>query len=300
MDLDELRAFLSIVEHGSALEAARVENVSRTTLRRRAEALEARAGVSLFENTAQGAHLTEAGRVLADQGRRLAAEAAAMLTAVREVGREAIGTLRVVVPAGLPPHAMIAMLTLVRTRHPRLAIMATVSDDPLGSKLDVVDLAFHIGARPKRGPWITAKLVDLTLWLVASKSYLAKHGTPRTLDELAGHTLLMWQPPASTGARGEGASLPLRAGGALTVEPVLQMSDVHTLRQAAIAGLGIALVPDGKLPDPGFKESPLVPVLPELVGQDVALWAAIPEVLRNAPKIRAMLAGVGLVMDEVG
>jgi len=300
VDLDELRAFLSIVEHGSALEAARVENVSRTTLRRRAEALEARAGVSLFENTAQGAHLTEAGRLLAEQGRRLAAEAAAMLTAVRELGREAVGTLRVVVPAGLPPQALVAFLTLVRTRHPKLVVEGSVSDDPLASKLDAVDLALHIGTRPTRGPWITAKLVDLTLWLVASKSYLERRGRPTTLADLAGHTLLMWRPPPSTATRLEvPIALPLRAGGTFRVDPTIIMSDVHALRQAAIAGLGIALLPDAKLPDPGFKEPPLEPVLPDVVGQEIALWAAIPEVLRNAPKIRAILAGVGLVIDEI-
>jgi DNA-binding transcriptional LysR family regulator len=69
MDLEELRAFLDVVETGSFLAAAKSLGVSRTTLRRRVEALEARAGVPLLKSTPQGILLTEAGEVLAQRGR---------------------------------------------------------------------------------------------------------------------------------------------------------------------------------------------------------------------------------------
>lgn len=68
MDLEELRAFLTVVDTGSFLAAADSLGVSRTTLRRRVGSLEARAGVTLLESTSQGAVLTEAGQLLAKRG----------------------------------------------------------------------------------------------------------------------------------------------------------------------------------------------------------------------------------------
>src|SRR5262245_55449269 len=100
MDLEELRAFLHVVETGSFLAAADSLRVSRTTLRRRVGSLEARAGVSLVESTAHGVVLTEAGHMLAQRGRVMAQEASALLASIREVGQQPSGVLRVVLPVG--------------------------------------------------------------------------------------------------------------------------------------------------------------------------------------------------------
>ncbi|MCC6623100.1 MAG: LysR family transcriptional regulator [Deltaproteobacteria bacterium] len=294
MDLDELHAFLAIVEHGSLLEAARALGVSRTTLRRRAEALEERAGVPLYTTTATGVHPTEAGLALVTHGRRLVQESAAMMTAIREVGHEPTGVLRLVMPVGMPPHAAVPLHASVRARYPRLTIDVRISEDPIGGRLDDVDLALHFGPRPARGPWITKRLVPLRHWLVASRGYLTRHGTPTSLDALADHAILAWRGPEQPGA-----SAPLAAGGSFPITPVVVSSDIHMLRQCAIAGIGIALIPDRMLPDPGFSEPPLVPVLDGVVGQDMALWAAIPEALRQAPKIRAALDSLAIFRDAV-
>ncbi len=284
MDLDELRAFLAIVEHGSLLEAARALAVSRTTLRRRAEALEARAGVPLYTTTAAGVHTTDAGLALAEHGRRIVQESAAVMSAIRDVGQDARGVLRVVLPVGLPPHAVVTLYAALRSRHPHLAVHARVAEDPLAGRLDDVDLALHFGPRPARGPWITKRFMALRMWLVAARVYLSRRGTPKTLEALGEHELLTWR-----GGEHDGTKLPLRAGGHYAIQPTLVTTDIHALRQAAIAGLGIALIPDAMLPDPGFAEPPLAPVLPDLVGEDIAFWAAVPEALRHAPKIRALL-----------
>src|SRR5688572_2734885 len=105
MDLEEFRAFLAVVETGSFLAAATQLNTPRATLRRRVEALEARAGVLLLERSARGVVVTAAGAVLADRGRVVLQEASALVASVREIGREPVGVLRALVPVGLPPHA---------------------------------------------------------------------------------------------------------------------------------------------------------------------------------------------------
>src|SRR5262245_61792135 len=141
MDLEELRAFLAVAETGSFLTAAKSLRLSRATLRRRIDQLEARAGVVLVDRTRLGANLTEAGTVLAARGRLMVQEACALLDSVREVGSEPSGVLRILLPVGLPPHVLTALLGFVRAKYPRLAFRLHFSDDPVGGLIENVDLA---------------------------------------------------------------------------------------------------------------------------------------------------------------
>lgn len=289
MDLDELRAFVTLVEQGSLLEASHALGLARTTLRRRLEALSSRMGVALYTSTATGVEVTEAGEVLANHARRLLQEMSAITSAVQEVARGPSGELRVVIPSGMPPHGAVPIYTALRRRFPGLSLRVRMAEDPLASS-DDVDLVVHFGARPARGAWITKRLFTMRVWLVATPDYLESAGRPTRLEDLADHPIMVWS------GLGDGNTLPLLAGGNIPVRPAIETRDVHMLRQCALAGLGLVLVPDGMLPDPGFNKPALTGVLTDLIGAEVALWTAIPEALRNAPRVRAMLASL---MDGV-
>lgn len=86
-DLDELRAFLAIVRSASVKSAAEALDVSRTTLRRRIEALEQRVGASLFWNDAVGAHPTPAAQVLMKEGQALLDAYDALMGRARQAAR---------------------------------------------------------------------------------------------------------------------------------------------------------------------------------------------------------------------
>jgi DNA-binding transcriptional LysR family regulator len=292
MDLEELRAFLAVAETGSFQSAAKSLRLSRATLRRRIDQLEARASVPLLDRTRLGATLTEAGTILAARGRLMMQEAAALFDSVRDAGTEPSGVLRVLLPTGLPPHALAPLLALVRSRYPRLAFRVHFSDDPTGGLIENVDLAVHFGDRSPSGPWVSHELLRLRIWLLASAEYLARRGTPRSIEELAGYDLFAW-------VRGEddGRLWPALDGGAFPVAPLLVARDAHLIRQLALAGQGIALLPDALLPDPGVPEGTLVPVLPERVGGEVGLRLIVPAALSEIPRIRAMLE---LLRDFLG
>jgi DNA-binding transcriptional LysR family regulator len=283
MDLEELRAFLQVAESGSFLAAAESLGVSRTTLRRRVGSLEARAGVPLLESTQHGVLLTEAGRALARGGQALTEEAGALLTSIREVGQEPAGVLKVSLPVGLPPHLLNQLFAALRAAHPRLTVETRFSEDPVAESLAGADLAVHFSEAPPRGTWLSPVIVRLREWLFASAGYLARRGTPHTIEDLAGHELLAWQPPGE-----DPRAFPLCHGGTFPVAPALVTADIHFLRHCARAGLGICLAPDGQLPDPDETE-PLVPVLPEIVGRERALRVTVPRALAEVPKIRAVL-----------
>lgn len=287
MDLEELRAFLDVVNTGSYLAAADTLGVSRTTLRRRVEALEARAGVPLLKSTRQGIILTEAGEVLAQRGRIMMQETSALLASIREVGQEPSGVLRLVLPVGLPPHLLTPLFEALRTSYPQLSVHARFSDNPLGEPLDNVDMAVHVGEETPKGPWLSHVMLKVREGLIASQEYLRRRGTPRSVDELQGHELFSWEAP------GDDARLwPTLRGISFRVEPALITTDIHFIRSCCLAGLGIGLVPSLDLPDPGTPPDTLVSVLPDVVGRDLLVRVSVPEALSEIPKIKQVLAHI--------
>lgn len=292
MDLEELRAFLDVAETGSYLAAADALGVSRTTLRRRVEALEARAGVPLLKSTRSGIILTEAGTVLAQRGRIMMQETSALLASIREVGQAPSGLLRVVLPVGLPPHLLTPLFGALRTAWPQLRVHARFSNDPLGEPLDDVDMAVHFGEALPKGPWLSHELLRIREGLFASPAYLERRGTPRSIEELQGHELFSWEAP------GEDARLwPSLRGPLFQVEPALVTPDIHLIRSCCIAGQGIGLVPSIELADP--EGDVLVPVLPDAVGRERPLRISVPEALSEIPKVKHVLSHVRGFLDPL-
>jgi DNA-binding transcriptional LysR family regulator len=284
MDLDELRALVLVVETGSFLAAANALNLSRTTLRRRVDALEARAGVPLLLRASSGVRPTTAGEVLVHKGRQLMQEASALVASVRDIGDKPAGELRIVVPVGLPPHVLMPLLGSLRSRYPQLAVHLRVREDPVSGLLDDIDAALHFGEHAPVGPWLAYTLLTVREWLIASTDYLDRRGTPRTVGELAEHELLAWQAPGE-----DARAWPTLSGPHFAVEPRLITADIHFIRQCVIAGQGIGLVPDARVPDPGVEPGTLTPVLPDIVGRERHLRIVVPKVLARVPKIEALL-----------
>jgi DNA-binding transcriptional LysR family regulator len=269
--------------------------MSRATLRRRIDQLESRAGVLLVDRTRMGAPLTEAGKVLAARGRLMVQEANALLASVREAGAEPAGVLRVLLPVGLPPHVMTPLLAFIRQKYPRLHFRMQFRDDPLGGLLEDIDLALHFGEQTPAGPWVSRELLRVRTWPVASAEYLARCGAPKRIEDLAQHDLMSWELPGEDGrvwstVRGE----------SIKVAPFLVTRHIHLLRQFAIAGLGIAMVPDAMLPDPGVPEGALVPVLPDVIGREIGLRIVVPAVLSDLPRIKAMMELLRPFLGDLG
>jgi DNA-binding transcriptional LysR family regulator len=294
MDLEELRAFLQVVESGSFLAAADRLQVSRTTLRRRVGSLESRAGVSLLESTQQGIVLTDAGQMLARRGRAMAEEAGVLLASIRGIGQAPSGILRVSLPVGLPPQMLASLFAALRATYPQLHLEAHASDDPLAESMVGVDLAVHFCDSTPRGKWISYVVFRMQERLIAGKAYLARRGTPASFHDLAQHELFAWQAPGA-----DARAWPLRAGGTFAVEPTLVSSDIHLIRHCCLAELGIGFLPDAMLPDPGFAADALVAVLPDLVGRERALRVTVPAALADLPKIKMVLDRVKGLLGEI-
>lgn len=284
MDLEETRAFLAVLDHGSFKAAADIVKQPRATLRRRVEALEARAGVSLLSRSHSGVVPTAAGELLARQGRVLLRESNALLDALRELGDEPTGELRVGVPLGLPTQGLAMLFEICQAELPRLRLQVRVCDDPIGALLEHVDLALHLGHELPAGRWRTHALLRTNTGLRASRSYLRRHGMPRSVGELEHHKLLAWHPPGEDPKR-----LPLRDGGTFVVAPTLTSAEPDVLRRLAHLGLGIALLPDAEEPEFDTDDESLLPVLDGVVGCTRELMVVVPEALAETPRMRPIL-----------
>jgi DNA-binding transcriptional LysR family regulator len=227
---------------------------------------------------------TDAGALLASQGRRLVQSSSALLHAVREVAGEPVGELRMGLPVGLPPQVLVPAVALLRNALPRVSLCFRFGHDPLGGGLEDVDVAVCFGDEPPGDGWIAHELVHVPVRLLAQRDYLRHRGTPSDVEELGRHALLTWTGPGLCATR-----WPLRDGSSVVVAPHVVSNDAHVLRQAALGGLGIALLPDAKLPEPPGTGL-LVPVLEGVVGCDMVLRLLVPALLAGSPKIARIVA----------
>lgn len=189
MDWDHFRVFLAVARDGQLSAAARRLGVNHTTVARRLDALEAALGSALFERRPTGCVLTEAGERLIPLAERIEIETRAATTAVSSGETEMSGTVRVGAPDGLGNSFLARELGLFAEQHPGI----TVELVPLPVKFSVsrreADLVIEL-SRPTTGRLVATRLVDYTLGVYAAESYLAHHGCPGSLDDLAGHRLV--------------------------------------------------------------------------------------------------------------
>jgi DNA-binding transcriptional LysR family regulator len=294
VSFEDLRAFLSVVEQGSFFAAANALGVSRTTLRRQVDSLEARAGVPLLQRHRKGVELTAAGKQLVLRGRVMEQEFTGLLRAIREDGQKPAGLLRLMMPVGIQPMALTAMAGVLRQSWPEVHVVVRFSEAPLTASLADVDLVVWFGAAEPSRAWESRTLLEMPQRLVATPSYLAARGTPRSIAELRGHEIFAWLRPGENEAR-----LVTARGDEIPLEPSFASANANLLHECAHAGLGIAWVPDAGLPTPPNRE-PLVVVLEGEVTCPTALKIAVPRTLAEVPKVRVILDNIQQLLAMAG
>lgn len=185
----EMQVFLRVVDAGSFSEAARLLMMTPSTVSKLITRIEARLGVRLLERSTRRLSLTDEGQIYYDRSQTLLAE---MEEIERDLSRGAAqmgGTVRVSASVGLGMVAVEPLLPEFWQAYPNVAIDLSLSDEIVDLYLDRTDVAFRVGALPSSS--LTAvKLGTAARRIVAAPDYLARHGTPLTLDDLAGHEVL--------------------------------------------------------------------------------------------------------------
>lgn len=197
--LGSIELFCFAAELSSFTAAATAAGVTPAAVSRSVARLEERLGVRLFVRTTRQIRLTDGGRVYFEQCRQALAQ---LTDAERQVTGSQVqpaGALRISVPTPYAHYRLLPLLGAFRARYPEVTIEVHISSRNIDFAEEGYDLAIR-GRSPIDSTLIARKLEDADLVLVAAPSYLARAGTPRTLDDLARFDCMQFELP-STGKR---------------------------------------------------------------------------------------------------
>ncbi len=268
VDIDELRAFLAVVDNGSFAAAARAARFARATLTRRIDELEARTGRALFDRSSARPTLTDAGKRLVGSARGVVAEVEALLQDVSKTSERR--ELTVVMQPGAPTHLVVESTEFVRRLVPGMSFVQRVANNPI-DRIEGADFAWFAGVAPPDGPYTATQFRSVPLRLFASRAYLDREGTP-SLEDVPSRRIVTWSAPGV-----DPRALPVRTGGVLSIQPTVIYEAAATLREHAATGACLGYGPAAAI-NPRFEpDEPLIDVLGEVIGAEVGMWLVVPE-----------------------
>lgn len=287
MDIDQLRCFTRVVQSGGFGRAADALGLQKSRVSRAVAALESRLGAKLLERTTRALSLTEIGREVHQRALAILAAVEDTERAVQDARGTPRGTLRLTCGVEFGMIAVNAWIAEYLERWPEVRVEAEQTARLVDLVHEGFDLAVRIGPL-EESRLVARRLGAIRYGLFAADGYLERQGLPRTLAALERHAHLAF----TGGARRPGWRLldgVRRADVAL--RPRLRADNVFALREAAVAGLGIALLPlrvaEGT---PALRR-----VLPRWAPEPVPVHAVFPGNRWLSPKVRSF---VDLVVER--
>ncbi|MFN6980888.1 MAG: LysR substrate-binding domain-containing protein [Brevundimonas sp.] len=234
--LDAMRMFVRVVESGSFSQAARDLNVSQPTVSKQLAALEARLGTQLLARNSRALAVTPAGQDYYEATVRILEDLDTVEERVLEGQSAPSGLVRVTLSPAFGRMFVIPRLLEFRARFPDVAIEMEVSGRHVDLIEEGIDVAIRIG-RLSDSTLVAKRIGDMRMMTLASAGYLARHGTPRSLDELRNHQRIGYVYQGDIvgwGFHVDGRLVTVDGGGAF------RTNDAEHVRGAVLAGLGIA------------------------------------------------------------
>lgn len=240
-----MRLFVRIVERGSFTAAAVDLGLPRATATTAIQNLERDLGVRLLDRTTRSVRPTRDGIIYHDRCVRLLADLDETETIFRS--SEPIGPLRVDLQSTLAHRFIMPALPGFVTRYPGIALNISEGDRIIDLVTEGVDCVLRVGNLPDSG-LVGRRLASLRQVTVASPAYLARHGEPRTPDNLEGHLTVGFTASAT------GKPYPLRFGSGSQSREILLPFQVkargaETYTAAGLAGLGLIQIPHSWVAD---------------------------------------------------
>jgi DNA-binding transcriptional LysR family regulator len=279
MEIEDIQAFVAVADAGGLTPAAQRLGVTKSNVSRRLARLEKSLGATLLTRTTRGASLTEAGATFREHAARIAGEAEAARDAISPDGTVR-GRLRVAGPLSFGASHFAPVLAELATRYPDLEVQASFSDRRVDLAGEGFDAAIRLGTLVDSS-LVARRISTFGGRLVASPAYLAKHGTPRTPEELATHAAVNRINDEWPLMKGEQK---------ITVRPRARFTadNGEALVPAVLAGLGIALMPDFLIHD-HVTSGALVPVMTDYPMPDAGIFVVRPSGGSAPCKVRVLI-----------
>jgi len=289
MDVEHLRLFVEVMRRRSFAAVARDRNVDPSSISRTISGLEDHLGVRLFHRTTRALSPTDPAIAYFEFIEPLVDELDHAEMVVADTGSAPRGTLRITAPVTFAQVNLVPLLPELAERYPELSFDLVLTDRFLDLVDERIDLAVRLG-RPADSSLIAHRLCDMVYSVCASPEYLRRHGRPTTPEELEGRECLRY--PVS----GYGARWKFRCGDGPVVEvPVrgrVVASNGVVLRQCAVAGMGILMLPRWNVADE-LRRGALVELLTEYRATasefDIGAWMLYPSKTYLPRKVRVLI-----------
>ena len=262
MRLDGIDVFVEVVNAKGFSRAAKRLGVPSTTVSAKVKRLEERLGVTLLQRTTRRLSLTDAGERFFAHCARALDEVAQAERALTDQAGEPAGRLRLTAPADIAQTVLVPVIAAYLDRYPAVTIELQLSNRYVDLVGEGIDLAIRIGDMTSSS-LITRRYIssDFALW--AAGSYLAQHGQPESLRDLASHRFIALRTTRQNAVLTDGKVQinPLHLNACLRVD------DMRTCQSLAENGLGIVLLPKFAM----AATAGLVPVLPQVRGEEFSV-----------------------------
>ncbi|MDB5620746.1 LysR family transcriptional regulator [Tardiphaga sp.] len=282
--LSSLRAFVKVVELGSFSEAGRQMRLSRSAISKYVSELEQSLGVQLLNRTTRHASPNENGQAYFERALAVLADLDAADQAVAQAQATPRGLLRVNAPMSFGTLQLGPALADFMADYPELQIHLVLSDDQLDPMQGGFDVTLRI-ADLESSSLIARKIIGIDRVICASPDYLAQHGEPVTPAELRKHALLTY------GFLLTGNQWKLTgADGDHWIQPSWNLcaNNAEVLRDAAIAGRGVALLPTF-IAGQALRDGALQSFLANYKAPPLSLYAIYPPTRHLAVKVRLLI-----------
>ena len=271
------RSFLGVLKEGSLSGAARALDIAQPTVGRHIAALEKSLGLALFTRSRTGLMPTEAAQSLRGLAESMQSIAASFERAAASQGAGVRGTVRVSCSDVIGVEVLPAIVTALREQYPMLTVELVLTNRVQDLLRREADIAVRM-ARPRQELLVARSVGPINVGLYAHQRYLARHGTPGSVADLAAHSLIGFD---------ETTEFIRKASKGLTGwrrEAFAMRTDSDLAQLALIrsgAGIGACQTPIAR------RDAALVRVLPKHLSLPLETWIIMHEDLRNTPRCRA-------------
>ncbi|HLI13490.1 MAG TPA: LysR family transcriptional regulator [Alphaproteobacteria bacterium] len=283
--IEQIASFVAVVDAGGFSQAGRRLSLPKSTISHRVQQLEERLGVRLLHRTPRIVRLTDEGRLYYQRCVRILAEIAEAERAVRQEPEAPAGLLRLSAPIEFGMQILSRPLAAFLELHPGIRMKLELTSRNIDLIEEGFDVALRIGELADSS-LVSRRILSIPRGLYASPGYLAARGRPASPEALAQHACLRFET-----AFYHGAWVLKGAGGRVSLQPsgVIGANNLTVLRDAAIAGLGIALLPCYQCRE-AEAAGRLERLLPDWPPESADVYVVYPSKHHLSSKMRAFLA----------
>lgn len=284
IDLLDVLSFVRVVETGAFARAGERMGVSKSIVSRRVARLEERLGARLLTRTAKGARPTDIGQAYFERASNILAELEAAQEIVADAVTQVAGPIRMSAPLSFGTQYLAPALAEFATLHPRVELDVSLSDRQVDLVGGGYDLALRIGTLADSA-LIARRVTTIRAAILASPDWIERNGRPRRPSDLNGRDLLVYanispgqQWRVRVGDKWEQIRGPTR----------LRADNGDMLREAACAGLGVAILPTF-IAAPAIENGGLEVILRDFPLGESALHVVMPPGRAATARVRALV-----------